>query len=63
MKYYRLYICSKLGMPYNRLEVLIAESNNFGDFSILLAQLDRFESEWRVTADHETVLSTFSVHT
>ena len=37
---------------------LIANTNNFSDFQILMTEFDKFEIQWEVTENDVTVFST-----
>ena len=39
---------------------LIASTNNFSDFQNLMTEFEKFEIQWEVTENGDTVLSTFA---
>jgi len=39
---------------------LIASTNNFSDFQTLMTEFDKFEIQWEVTENGDTVFSTFA---
>ena len=49
---YKMYVC----VTGNKS--LIASSNEFSDFQILIDELERFGTQWEVTEDGVTVFST-----
>ncbi len=40
---------------------LIASTNNFSDFQNLMTEFDKFEIQWEVTENGDTVFSTMTV--
>ena len=39
---------------------LIASTNNFSDFQNLMTEFDKFEIQWEMTENGDTVFSTFA---
>ena len=39
---------------------LIASTNNFSDFQNLMTEFEKFEIQWEVTENSDTVFSTFA---
>lgn len=37
---------------------LIAQTNNFSDFQNLMEEFEKFETQWEVTEDNQTVFTT-----
>jgi hypothetical protein len=49
---YKMFVC------VDGNKTLIAQSDNFNDLQNLIDELEKFETQWEVTEDNQTVFST-----